>query len=210
MNPETAKQTIQAYLDLGTLQGVKVVSSTGEITRCYKIDFEPALPDVVWYTTKSVQNRTTHPEMFYFTMNPNNIPPFLRDITAIHPIPLQPKLLEVGDRVRVIDGEYEGKVGLITTNNVGEGLYNIDFDDGVFAQWISMFNVVPEYLLVEEEESEAPLCQCSSILAALIRGEITDEEATQKIIKHEVQLAKHVLDGGFKTSPQAGYKVVKK
>jgi hypothetical protein len=168
MTPETAKQTIQAYLDLGTLQGVKVEYDYTERNKMfYQIG-----DDIFWRGVDGGEVFQADDSTY-------------TSIKSIEPIPMEPKLLEVGDRVKVIE---TGEKGEITC---------------------PVYLVVPESLLVEEEESEAPLCQCSSVLSALIRGEITKEEAAQKVIKHEVELAKELLNAGFKTSIQAGYKVTK-
>jgi len=158
MTPQEAKTKIENLLNLGILYGVKVESSKGEITRCYKIDFEPALPDHIWYTGKRVIDRTPYPEMFSFTTNPNDIPPFLRDVAAIYPIPLEPKLLEVGTKVEVIGGDYEYHTGVIDMVDEDTHSYLISGIDGEemkhIAMWVSSYNVVPESLLVEEEEED--------------------------------------------------------
>jgi len=152
MTPQEAKTKIENLLNLGILYGVKVESSKGEITRCYKIDFEPALPDHIWYTGKRVIDRAPYPEMFSFTTNPNDIPPFLRDVAAIHPIPLEPKLLEVGTRVKIIGGELKGKVGQIEGHReFTDYVINLGVEWRVF---VSILHVIPESLLVEENENK--------------------------------------------------------
>jgi len=155
MTPQEAKTKIENLLNLGILYGVKVESSKGEITRCYKIDFEPALPDHIWYTGKRVIDRAPYPEMFSFTTNPNDIPPFLRDVAAIHPIPLEPKVLEAGTRVKIIDGQYKNSIGII--RYINSGICTVHLISGEFSAndvLVVIYNVVPESLLVEEEEIE--------------------------------------------------------
>lgn len=143
MTPETARQTIEAYLELGTLKGVKVEyedSPTHDEAIFYSLDD--------WIVIKC-----------YCGMMKKNISePMDEDYTnikSITPIPLEPKLLEVGTKVRVLLGMWSGYDAYILGFD-GISNYDVGFkaDDTEAYIQVSIFHVVPvpESLLVEEEK----------------------------------------------------------
>lgn len=145
MNPETAKTKITQLLDLGTLQGVKVEYEDGKIHNFLSTPLYP-----IW-----VENENKKHIAKYFAYEgaagQDNI---FRNIKSITPIPLQPKLLEDGTKVRVLLGMWGGRDAYILGND-GIGNYKIGFkaDDTEVYIYVSIFHVVPapESLLVEEE-----------------------------------------------------------
>jgi len=97
-----------------------------------------------------------YPEYIWFVPAPDFIHMAGKDnyeyIKSIHPIPLKPKLLEVGTKVRIIGGVDKGFIGVIT--NYEDDDYRIESSDGNCSFTTSMYHVVPEPLLVEEDENK--------------------------------------------------------
>jgi hypothetical protein len=162
--PEQSKRIITDLLSLGTLKGVKVVyeditgffflTPTGNVILEYGGEVFESTEDDHWYS----------------------------DIQSIEPIPMEPKLLEVGTRVKIIGGEHEGEVMEIADIDEGEYfLVNNAKDINFYKDYQEAhYNVIPESLLVEEEESKA--------------------EKIASIIGYR----------GLRALTQAGYKIVKK
>lgn len=140
MTPEQAKTKISQLLELGTLQGVRVEYEAGE--HCYiSKSIDGSLIYQGDYTCAYIKKGNA-----------------FQHIKSIHPIPLQPKLLEVGTRVKIIGGVNEGMIGVIehvNTNGYQIGwLTEEDYSRG-YSEELSFYNVVPESLLVEEEKVDA-------------------------------------------------------
>jgi hypothetical protein len=150
MTPETAKTKITQLLELGTLQGVKVEYENSVVT----FHRQPMPGEDIAHS-------------LYLADQP---------IKSIHPIPLQPKLLEVGTRVKIIGGRMEGAIGTIADYYLEmeqcNSVYRIT-DTGKVDVWgisflVENYNVIPESLLVEEEECKHEE-QCAKALQEMIR-----------------------------------------
>lgn len=142
MTPETAKQKIQALLDLGTLKGVKV-------------EYEDR------YKTPTIFYQFHYGKIFLTYLQENETVEIVgkipdkysyEGIKFIESIPLEPKLLEVGTRVKIVDGDLEGKVGIV--NGHREFTDYVIHLGGEWRVFISIYHVIPESLLVEEEKVE--------------------------------------------------------
>lgn len=176
MTPETARQTIEKYLELGTLQGVRVEYEGGEVM--YFIQ-SPLDKIYVGETFTFYDENRPVPSSECYSLPSDG---YYENIKSIHPIPLQPKLLEVGTRVKIIGGEHEGKVGeILIAEDRGYKIW-VEYKEN---DWIDCWDVIPESLLVEEEESEV-----MSAVASVNRN-IQVGAATIKALK------------------QAGYKITK-
>ena len=141
MTPETAKQKIQALLDLGIFKGVKVEYENGSARF-----FQKRIDNIIIHYAYG-SDSMSYADNDY-RCNTNELWSYSR-IKSIEPIPMEPKLLEVGTRVKIIGGDLEGKVGIVDGHR--------EFTDYVIhlgTEWrvfISIYHVIPESLLVEEE-----------------------------------------------------------
>jgi len=138
MTPETAKQKIEALLELGTLKGVKV-EYENEVTTYHR---QPMAGESIEYSFHALTLADEH-------------------IKSIEPIPLEPKLLGPWERVRVISGKHKNRVGVIY--GISESEYTLKLDDTSGIIYVSIFHVIPESLLVEEESE--PIIEFDSKLA---------------------------------------------
>ena len=143
MTPETAKQKIQALLDLGTLKGVKVEYESGII---FTFFHDPH--GILFMNTED--DDPIYAGSFELIQQG-----WLNGVKSIEPIPLEPKLLEVGERVKVISGRHKNSVGVILTTYDYEYVLKLDdtrkLDGTSVSIYVSIFDVIPESLLVEEE-----------------------------------------------------------
>jgi len=139
MNPQEAKTKIEALLNLGTLKGVKVGYEDGEEIHFIKSPEGKILRGLFKYPSDSYQE-AEYDEGHYV------------EIKSIHPIPLEPKLLEVGTNVEIIGGVADGGYGAIESWN-GE-TYTVLFSETGCRANVAPWHVVPESLLVEEDENK--------------------------------------------------------
>lgn len=158
MKPETARQIVSDLLSLGTLKGVKVVYVYGSEGIFYK-----------WTDGKIVQTfvepRTK--EQAICSIDGTTY----ENIKSIEPIPMEPKLLEVGTRVKIIGGTHQvSKMGEIQDIFTDTLVYEVKVDDIINRFNSPVWNVIPESLLVEEgEDFEKEMKEDIALMKALER-----------------------------------------
>lgn len=147
MTPEEAKTKIEALLNLGTLQGVRVEYDGSISVMFYKSPVGYSDGRNIFYEADGVLEWADDADEIY------------QDIKSIHPIPMEPKLLEVGMRVKIVGGELKGKSGKIDEYTADGIWYTITVDGGG-RSGAAVYNVIPESLLVEEEEKKEEFGCC--------------------------------------------------
>lgn len=173
MTPDKARKTIENLLDLGTLKGVKATIEEEEGGVQYEVTFFKAPDGKTLF--QNMKWEVKDPYYYLYTY-----------IIKLKPIPLEPKLIDVGTKVRMIKGKYKGEVAKIL-RNIGDELYDlIQGDSRSFTA--SSLHFVPESLLVEEEEIDTRWLNLASIVNPSREAAVTDiikalEKAGYTLIK---------------------------
>lgn len=142
MSPQEAKTKIENLLDLGTLRGVRVEYDEDD---GYSRYFYKLLDGRIWSAADEQCAENSQPR---FVDSDEDY----QTIKSITPIPLEPKLLEVGTEVQIIGGLEKGKRGTITGFRGHD--YVVLVNDNSENLFIEQWSVVPESLLVEEDENK--------------------------------------------------------
>jgi hypothetical protein len=172
MNSDKARKVVSDLLSLGTLKGVKITMSS----QTAPIYAEKQLAGPIRFVYLE------YPDQWRYAFDYENI-------LSIEPIPMEPKLLEVGTRVKIIGGEYEGLFGEIKYVHTPENYYNIHIPESAYSfSLIAINNVIPESLLVEEEESENVIIEHDEIYLNISVKDLQQqlEQAGYQVSKKDV------------------------